>query len=167
MPKENQKRGRRAADESTKKRKHEDDAGADAVSPVSHSKRRKSIDPDGEVNHLPPTNFADEDLSAAYPPVEKAFFGVLDQEEQEYFKNADEMLELDSFPNPEERSLFLASVYREAVGKELKIAQSQSCSRLMERLIRLSTAAQLKVLFQAFSGKCASPEILSCGVPFN
>jgi len=87
------------------------------------------------------------------PPVEQVFFGMLDEEEQEYFKRADEMLEMNNFADDEERSLFLANVYREANGKELKIANSQSCSRLMERLIQLSTPAQLKTLFQKFSGK--------------
>ena len=38
-------------------------------------------------------------------------------------------------------------------GKELKLANSQSCSRLMERLILLSTPNQLKDLFQKFSGQ--------------
>ena len=78
---------------------------------------------------------------------------MLDEEEQEYFKKADEMLELNSFAGPDERDLFLANVYREADGKELKLANSQSCSRLMERLIRLSSPQQLKKLFQKFNGK--------------
>jgi nucleolar protein 9 len=78
---------------------------------------------------------------------------MLDEEEQEYFKHADEMLEMNSFEDSEQRQLFLANVWREAEGKELKIANSQSCSRLMERLIQLSTPSQLKGLFQRFYGK--------------
>ncbi|TQS32539.1 hypothetical protein Golomagni_07143, partial [Golovinomyces magnicellulatus] len=46
--------------------------------------------------------------------------------------------------------MFLESVYKEAEGKELKLASSQSCSRLMERLIQLSTTSQKKHLFEAF-----------------
>ena len=84
---------------------------------------------------------------------DRPFFGMLDDEEQEYFRKADEMLELNSFADPEERDLFLANVYREAEGKELKLANSQSCSRLMERLIQLSSPHQLKKLFQKFNGK--------------
>ena len=78
---------------------------------------------------------------------------MLDEEEQEYFKRADDMLESNAFATLEERDLFLANLYREADGKELKIASSQSCSRLMERLIQVSPSAQLKKLFQKFSGK--------------
>lgn len=86
-------------------------------------------------------------------PPDIRFYGMLDDDEQEYFKRADSMLELDQFANPEERNLFLASVYREAKGKELRIANSQSCSRLLERLICISTPTQLKALFQNFTGQ--------------
>ncbi|KAK4242882.1 nucleolar protein 9 [Achaetomium macrosporum] len=83
---------------------------------------------------------------------EREFFGMLAEQEQEYFRHADELLELNDFPSPEDRHLFLQSVYREARGKELKLASSQSCSRLMERLILLSSAKQKKRLFGAFAG---------------
>ncbi|KAA8566705.1 hypothetical protein EYC84_009238 [Monilinia fructicola] len=83
---------------------------------------------------------------------DRPYYGLLEDEEQEYFRRADELLELNDFPSSEERSLFLANVYREAKGKELKIACSQSCSRLMERLILLSTPQQKKKLFTQFAG---------------
>jgi nucleolar protein 9 len=143
MPQENKKRGRRM------KRKHAEDEDA-AVQ--DGGKRQKSSDGTLEADHGVPV-LHDESLDGAYTPVERAFFGVLDEEEQEYFKRADDMLETNALGDAEERELFLANVYREAEGKELKIAQSQSCSRLMERLIKVSTPSQLKQLFQAFSGK--------------
>ncbi|KAM5351767.1 hypothetical protein ACJ41O_004490 [Fusarium nematophilum] len=83
---------------------------------------------------------------------EKEFFGMLADEEQEYFRRADELLELNQFPSTEDRDVFLENVYKEAEGKELKLASSQSCSRLMERLIQLSNTAQKKHLFEAFGG---------------
>ncbi|KAL2163428.1 hypothetical protein VTH06DRAFT_5485 [Thermothelomyces fergusii] len=83
---------------------------------------------------------------------EREFFGMLGEQEQEYFRHADELLELNDFPSAEERHVFLQNVYREARGKELKLASSQSCSRLMERLILLSTPRQKKRLFGAFAG---------------
>lgn len=83
---------------------------------------------------------------------EKEFFGMLADEEQEYFRRADELLELNQFPSDEERDVFLENVWKEAENKELKLASSQSCSRLMERLIQLSTTAQKKRLFEAFAG---------------
>ncbi|KAK8254465.1 armadillo-type protein [Phyllosticta capitalensis] len=148
MPKENRKRGRR---EERKKRKLDHIATEDD----SHqTKRYKAEDND---NYLPLAEPAVQDpqhaeFSAQAPPGEAVYYGMLDDEEQDYFKRADETLELNQFGDAEERSLFLANVYREADGKELKIANSQSCSRLMERLIQLSDATQLKNLFQKFSG---------------
>ncbi|RCI12316.1 hypothetical protein L249_0068 [Ophiocordyceps polyrhachis-furcata BCC 54312] len=88
----------------------------------------------------------DDDKKAVF------FFGMLSDEEQEYFRSADEMLELNQFPSVEDRDLFIENVYREARGKELKLASSQSCSRLMERLIQLSTTRQKKHLFAAWAG---------------
>ena len=146
MPQAHKKRGRRAEG---KKRKLEDGDGESEL--VESSKRRKSTDTRNYQDSTP-MDVNDESLDDAYP-MEKPFFGMLDDEDQEYFKRADEMLESNAFGDHEERSLFLSNVYREADGKELKIAQSQSCSRLMERLIQLSTTSQLKSLFQSFSGK--------------
>ncbi|KKA28869.1 hypothetical protein TD95_000254 [Thielaviopsis punctulata] len=83
---------------------------------------------------------------------EREFFGMLTDEEQEYFRSADEVLELNQFPTPSDRRFFLANVYKEARGKELKLASSQSCSRLMERLILLSSTKQKKHLFEQFAG---------------
>ncbi|KAF2272471.1 ARM repeat-containing protein [Westerdykella ornata] len=142
MPKENRKRGRRGEE---KKRKREQ-----AEEP--ESKRQKTNEDEAEeyAEHAPEYN--DETLNGVARPEAMPFYGMLDEDEQEYFKKADELLELNQFDTPEDRSIFLESVYKEAQGKELKIANSQSCSRLMERLIILSTPAQLKGLFKIFSG---------------
>ena len=80
------------------------------------------------------------------------FYGLLTAEEQSYFKRADQMLEFDQFMHADERTLFLDSLWLEVNGKELKVACSQSCSRLLERLIGVSTAVQLKLLFQRLRG---------------
>ncbi|KAL6721053.1 Nucleolar protein 9 [Lecanora helva] len=142
MPKEHKKRGRREE----KKRKREEEK-IEAL-----SKKPKTEDLDDYIQ-------IDDEESGHYDgqipyfgPGELQFYGLLDEGEQEYFKRADSMLEVNQFGDQEERDLFLANVYKEADGKELKIANSQSCSRLMERLILLSTPSQLKNLFQKFSG---------------
>ena len=150
MPKEQKKRGRR--EEKKRKRQAENDEHA-AIS--KRSKPEDGMDEEDEVKII-----VDGD-EAAYQdihndsshPGDIPFFGLLDEEEQAYFKHVDTLLELNQFENAEEKALFLASVYREANGKELKIANSQSCSRLMERLILMSNPAQLKALFQKFSGQ--------------
>ncbi|KAF2798260.1 ARM repeat-containing protein [Melanomma pulvis-pyrius CBS 109.77] len=144
MPKEHKKRGRR--DELKKRKRDHDD-------PDEASKRHKHAD---DEPTLPPAAdhppCQDDAVNGVTRPEALPYYGMLDDDEQEYFKRADELLELNQFADADERSLFLENVYREAAGKELKIANSQSCSRLMERLILLSTPAQLKGLFQKFSG---------------
>ncbi|KAK3112571.1 Glutamate decarboxylase 2 [Teratosphaeriaceae sp. CCFEE 6253] len=143
MPQENKKRGRRM------KRKH----GEDEEPAIEDSgKRQKSSDVQQHDADYLPLPDQDESFAATYQSLDRPFFGMLDADEQELFKDADQKLAENSFDDDHERALFLAGVYREAAGKELKIAQSQSCSRLMERLIQLSTVSQLKKLFQAFSG---------------
>lgn len=144
MPKEHKKRGRREE----KKRKREQE-GNDPP-----SKRQKSHEEDYVEKVVDnDQQFNSTDYTPIIAPGEIPFYGLLDEEEQEYFKRADTMLELNQFGDAEERKLFLANIYQEANGKELKIANSQSCSRLMERLILMSTPEQVKTLFQKFSGQ--------------
>lgn len=154
MPKPKQQRGRRSK---RKLEEEEEEEVANDQQAIHEPKRRKSNDnaiegEDDAPEYIPPKS-ADFNFEEAYPPVERAFFGVLDEEEQEYFKRADELLAANSFGDAEEKKLFLENVYREAEGKELKIAQSQSCSRLLERLIAQSSPPQLKNVFQKFAGK--------------
>ncbi|CCD24034.1 RNA-binding RNA processing protein NOP9 NDAI_0C03740 [Naumovozyma dairenensis CBS 421] len=83
---------------------------------------------------------------------QQMFFGVLDREELEYFKQAESTLSLDAFESPDEKFQFISSIIDEAKGKELKLVTSQICSKLMERLILECDDTQLKTLFQAFNG---------------
>lgn len=158
MPTENRKRGRREekkrkreqqeADKHTKRTKRED-----AVDNVLQQYGDDDDDTAQQQYAPDQTPYQDEAIDGVTRPGAMPFYGMLDDDEQEYFKRADEMLELNQFADAEERAMFLANVWKEANGKELKIANSQSCSRLMERLILLSTAEQLKRLFQQFSSQ--------------
>ncbi|KAF5876797.1 putative rrna processing protein [Botrytis fragariae] len=157
MPKENKHaRGRR--DTLKRKREENTDREEDHDNDSQDLKKRRSSQIEDEVSFTGPDN--DKSLSSfpaatgtnAIEVADRPYYGLLEDEEQEYFRRADELLELNDFPSDEERSLFLANVYREAKGKELKIACSQSCSRLMERLILLSTPQQKKKLFSQFAG---------------
>ncbi|EDU49356.1 hypothetical protein PtrSN002B_002709 [Pyrenophora tritici-repentis] len=137
MPKEHKKRGRRE-DQKKRKRDHDDE---------SASKRFRKDD----IEHVQAENPLQHVANDAPRQDAAPFYGMLDEQEQEYFKKADEMLELNQFESPEDRRIFLASVWKEAEGKELKMATSQT-SRLLERLILLASEDQLKSLFQKFSG---------------
>lgn len=83
---------------------------------------------------------------------ETQFFGMLTDEEQEYFRGTAEVLEINDFASPEDRAIFVENVFKEAAGKEMKLVCSQGCSRLMEKLILLSSTRQKKKLFEALAG---------------
>lgn len=87
---------------------------------------------------------------------EREFFGMLTDEEQEFFRSADEQIEKGDFESDEDREYMMEALFKQAEGKELKLASSQSCSRLMERLILLSNTRQKKKLFEAFAGHFVS-----------
>lgn len=156
MPKEQKKRGRRA-DEKKRKLDGQEDDNNHGSKRYKHDNEVEaaafvSLEGGGEEEEYHYDQLMDDAVKGLPgQPGEMPFYGMLDEEEQEYFKRADEMLELNPFTDLEDRSTFLANVYKEAEGKELKLANSQSCSRLMERLIMLSTPEQLKSLFQKFS----------------
>nr|KMM73134.1 hypothetical protein CPAG_09423 [Coccidioides posadasii RMSCC 3488] len=156
MPRERQKRGRRAEakkDKDSQKRKR----GHEATEAEITKRQKIQGDESSEVPVPHDSAFGDGDdyipLEEEAAPVDDTpFYGLLDSDEQEYFSRANQTLELNQFENDEDRQLFIDSVLQEAGGKELKIACSQSCSRLMEKLISMSSASQLKQLFGKFSG---------------
>lgn len=82
----------------------------------------------------------------------RMFFGVLDREELEYFKQVEANLSMDAFDSNEEKHQFVTNVIEEIQGKELKLVISQICSKLMERLILDCDDHQLKSIFKAFNG---------------
>jgi hypothetical protein len=93
----------------------------------------------------------DQNLETPHPGGHDEFYGLLNEDDQAYFKRIEAMFELNQFETPEEKELFIESVWREAEGKELKLACSQSCSRILERMIKASRPKHLKQLFQSFS----------------
>ncbi|KZL63975.1 rRNA processing protein [Colletotrichum tofieldiae] len=151
MPKPRTKR-QAIRDERKKKRRETHEDNYEENHDERQSKRRRVEDGDQDAEQQTFDDAGDHQQSFHGNGPEKEFFGMLADEEQEYFRRADELLELNQFPSPEERDVFLQNVYKEAQGKELKLASSQSLSRLMERLILLSNTKQKKQIFNAFAG---------------
>ncbi|KAJ5093046.1 Nucleolar protein 9 [Penicillium angulare] len=170
MPREKQKRGRRAEQKAQKDESNRtfDDSIEEPV--AKRMKPSEDADPDAEViyditvdqapDYIP---LADDDQQYDQEGAQEEgggngadgdmpFYGLLDSDEAEYFSRANEMLESNQFGDAEEKNLFIESVYREANGKELKVACSQGCSRLMEKLISMSDARQLRRIFSKFLG---------------
>lgn len=158
MPREHRKRGRREEQKQKKKRQRGTDD--EPTSKRLQKDHPELVDDDThiadahdanyDINHHDPSS---SQATEAATPASAPFYGLLDEDEHEYFRRADELLELNQFDDADARTLFLESVWKEADGKELKIASSQSSSRLLERLILLSTRTQLKNLFQKFNGQ--------------
>ncbi|KAI0141718.1 pumilio-family RNA binding repeat domain-containing protein [Xylariaceae sp. FL1272] len=151
MPKPRSKR--QALREERKKKRQDNEAGADDASQPAKRQRRSDDDPtdDQEPQFDGGYEESQEQAQVGDLASEREFFGMLSDQEQEYFRSVDEQLDIDNFPSQDERQLFLASVFAEAQGKELKLACSQSCSRLMERLILMSNTRQKKKLFEQFA----------------
>jgi nucleolar protein 9 len=161
MPREKQKRGRRAEQKAQREEsKHEYD---DAIEAPSAKRMKPSNDADetAEPSFAEGADYISLDVGEDQQVAEETgdgangdtpFYGLLDTDEQEYFSRANEMLEANQFHDAEERNLFVESVYQEANGKELKIACSQGCSRLMEKLISMSDVKQIRRIFGKFIG---------------
>ncbi|CAL5870391.1 uncharacterized protein PFLUO_LOCUS4627 [Penicillium psychrofluorescens] len=151
MPREQKKRGRRAEQ---KAHKDESERKYDDAPEEPAAKRIKADEPDTYEQPADYIPFEQEEGQPEDhgPSGDMPFYGLLDAEESEYFSRASEMLELNQFQDAEERSLFVDSVYEEANGKELKIACSQGCSRLMEKLISMSNTSQIRHIFGKFLG---------------
>lgn len=57
-----------------------------------------------------------------------------------------------TFPWSEQR-LFVENVYNEVQGNELQLATDTSCSLVLEKLLKVSDAFQLRVLTDKLSGQ--------------
>ncbi|CAI4034402.1 hypothetical protein SMKI_10G1920 [Saccharomyces mikatae IFO 1815] len=123
-------------------RRHQDKQKKDGFEPNANVTKE-------HTQHEEPT-YDDEPESKENQP--QMFFGVLDREELEYFKQAESALQLDAFEAPEEKFQFVTSIIEEAKGKELKLVTSQITSKLMERVILDCNESQLKGIFQSFNG---------------
>lgn len=157
MPREKQKRGRRAEEKSKKddtKRKRDETIDDAAPKRMKASTDEAAADEPSEAPDYIPLDGGDYEDYNEKPGNngDMPFYGLLDTEEQEYFSRANDILELNQFQDGEELRIFIDSVYREASGKELKLACSQSCSRLMEKLISSSDIHQIRRLFDKFNG---------------
>jgi nucleolar protein 9 len=153
MPRENKKRGRRAETQSK----------SFGNEHVTISKRQKHDQGDSDFHDQHDYVPLDHDEDGE-PTTTKPFYGLLDEEEQELFRNAMDTLNfhMDEFSEPGDLQEWVKKMYQHAKGKELKLANSQSCSRFMEMLIQLSTPEQLKGLIQSFSSKYVRLLIMQC-----
>lgn len=146
MPKELKKRGRRA----------EKQARSTNTNDNHRNKRRKiaeeyehDFDISGEAGD-DFINFGQVIGSNKGDEEDTTFYGLLTEEEQQYYSNVNAKINAHDFEDSLDQVSFIEAVHRETANKEIKVASSQSCSRYLEKVIRLSTAKQLRALFLAF-----------------
>lgn len=137
MPREHKKRGRRAALE-----RIQDESEDEGTRPaeIKHFKAGSEGPSGMDSTHLDDQGW-----------LEPTFFGLLSEQEQQYFREVDALIEADQFENVEGKNAFLTNVHKELEGKELKVASSQSCSRLLEKLIIRSNLEQTMKLLGKFN----------------
>lgn len=114
---------------------------------------------EAEFNNIEETHSRiDNDASDDAPNKEfsSVFYGLVDSDEIDYFKQAESTLNINAFDSDEERAGFVRSVLEEARGKELKLVTNQICSKLMERLVLFASPRQLKHIFHQFSNHFAA-----------
>ncbi|KAF8436773.1 armadillo-type protein [Terfezia claveryi] len=138
MPKEKKKRGRRA--EEARRQQEGEVKHVDIDMPMEFYDAPGQGT--GDIGYTQDAEIVDG------PP----FFGLLDEQEQEFFRVQDELLKANAFETDDDRTAFVNNFFREADGKELKLANSQGCSRLLEKMMSLATPKQLKNLFQKCNG---------------
>ena len=158
MPRDNKKRGRREE----KKRKREEENPNHEQLP---SKRQKSedlaqdseqepfqVDVTGDSRDILGDEKVEREPITGHVDTDTPFYGLLTEEEQTYYANVSNKLEVNDFDSEEDRKLFIAAVHRETIGKELKVASSQSSSRYLEKVIAVSEGIQLRNLIGRFLG---------------
>ena len=75
-------------------------------------------------------------------PTQETPFGEVDADTRAYFKQIEKLIvSIDSVDDPD---LFMDNVYSELLGKELLIATDYEGSRILERLLRLSSDLQVR-----------------------
>lgn len=146
MPKEVRKRGRRAE----KARQQEKEELEQQQPNFEEDQQGNYIENDNDNDGYDNDGYYDDNDEN-----QPAFFGLVDEQELDYFKQAESTLAVDSFGSMEERRGFIRNVFEETRGKELKLVTNHYCSRLIERLILIANDKQIFDLFKALSGNFA------------
>ncbi|KAI9341409.1 armadillo-type protein [Obelidium mucronatum] len=82
---------------------------------------------------------------------EQPELGMVDPDVQVYFMSVEKMLDDNEFETDEDRILFVQNVYREVGANDVKLAADSECSRVLEKLIRLSSDIQVRKLMRSFN----------------
>ncbi|KAJ2718090.1 Nucleolar protein 9 [Coemansia sp. Benny D115] len=76
-----------------------------------------------------------------------ASYGLVNPDLQKYLKGCEEMLDNPNFDSAEDREIFVNNVYSEMKNFELQLTTDHECSRILEKLFRISSSYQIKRFF--------------------
>ncbi|KAK9458667.1 armadillo-type protein [Lipomyces oligophaga] len=85
----------------------------------------------------------------------QAFYGMLDETQLEYFKQAVTVLDADAFSTSEEKQMFLSALKAECLGIELKVMTDPTGSKAFEQLLLFSSSEQLLELSSTMASRIA------------
>ncbi|ORX54716.1 ARM repeat-containing protein [Piromyces finnis] len=83
----------------------------------------------------------------------QAHYGRPSTDILQYFSNIEKMLSEQEFENEEEHEMFLNNIYKEIDGNELQLATDKECSRIMEKILRVSNDGQIRVFLNQLNEK--------------
>ncbi|OUM65483.1 hypothetical protein PIROE2DRAFT_31868, partial [Piromyces sp. E2] len=83
----------------------------------------------------------------------QAHYGRPSPDILQYFSNIEKMLTEQEFENEEEHEMFLNNIYKEIDGNELQLATDKECSRIMEKILRVSNDGQIRVFLNQLNEK--------------
>ncbi|KAJ1727766.1 Nucleolar protein 9 [Coemansia biformis] len=88
--------------------------------------------------------------SAGGEPAEKispASYGLVNPDLQKYLKSCEGMLDGPEFETTEDRDIFVRNVYAEMKNHELQLTTDHECSRILEKLFKISSEYQIRRFF--------------------
>ncbi|KAJ3146184.1 Nucleolar protein 9 [Irineochytrium annulatum] len=90
--------------------------------------------------------------------MEQPDFGRVEPDTLQYFENVEKKLDEspeEAWEDDEDRTMFVTNVYEEVRHHTLKLAGDDQCSRILEKLLRISTDVQIRRLVTVLEGMFA------------
>ncbi|KAJ2544027.1 Nucleolar protein 9, partial [Coemansia sp. RSA 1933] len=89
----------------------------------------------------------DEELQGTSEKISPASYGLVNPDLQKYMKSCEGMLDDQAFESAEDRENFINNVYSEMKNFELQLTTDHECSRILEKLFRISSNYQIRRFF--------------------
>ncbi|KAJ2085031.1 Nucleolar protein 9 [Coemansia sp. RSA 986] len=89
----------------------------------------------------------DEESQDPLDKISPASYGLVNPDLQKYLKSCEGMLDDQAFESAEDRDIFINNVYSEMKNFELQLTTDHECSRILEKLFRISSNYQIRRFF--------------------